>query len=91
MVCLLPHFGSIAMLKCNPVFAYGPISQHNFLMKMGLEPRLAALVRGARDEERREDLRRAGMKLVDIGPQGMGQKFQLMALTNDIEAPYPFG
>ncbi len=73
------------------VFAHGPISQHDFLMRMGLEPRLAALLKGARQPERREDMRAAGMKLVDMGPQGMGRKFSFMALTNEQDSPYPFG
>lgn len=72
------------------VFSHGPISQHDFLTKMGLEPRLAGLLKKATNSERREDMKAAGMRLVDMGPQGMGRKFSFMALTNGREAPYPF-
>jgi len=59
-------------------------------MKMGLEPRLAALMKDAKQEERRKDISAAGMKLVDLGPHGMGRKFQVLALANHAEAPYPY-
>lgn len=79
-----------ALVEFPKVFAHGPISQSDFLTRMGLEPRLAALLRAAKEEKRRKDMKEAGMKLVDMGPQGMGRKFAFMALTNTKEAPYPF-
>ena len=59
-------------------------NQRDFLLGMGLEPRVEILKRaGAKNME-------GAMKLVDYGPQGMGRTFKILGITSGGEAFYPF-
>lgn len=62
---------------------------------MGLEARLSRLLQNATagtgaEGDRGKRIKDAALKLIDLGPQGMGRKFQFMAVTNGTVAPYPF-
>ncbi len=68
-------------LTTGTVRALGPISQQTFLLKMGLEARIAGLMRSAVDDDRRRAIQQAGLRLVDGSSQGMGKTFQVMGLS----------
>jgi SAM-dependent MidA family methyltransferase len=57
---------------------------------MGLEARLSRLLIQNAGQEQGKRIKDAALKLIDSGPQGMGIKFQFMAVTNATVAPYPF-
>lgn len=57
----------------------GPISQSRFLTSLGLQPRLAALLRSAPTPERRTEIESAAKRLVD--PTGMGAQYKIMAVV----------
>ncbi|GAA6050042.1 hypothetical protein JCM3770_001929 [Rhodotorula araucariae] len=58
---------------------HGPLTQSRFLTALGLQPRLAALIRGAASEERRREIESAAKRLVD--GNGMGSQYKVLALT----------
>lgn len=81
------------------VRTHGPASQREFLLHMGLEARLAGLMRGVGvgvgvgSDEREGNIKRlkdGAMKLIDAGPTGMGAKFQVLAVTSGLEVVYPW-
>lgn len=55
--------------------------QGDFLKNMGLPFRLQGLLKAAKSEERREDLRGAAARLVD--PVGMGKEYQVLGITGE--------
>lgn len=57
----------------------GPISQGRFLTALGLQPRLAALLRSAPTEERRKEIESAARRLVD--KTGMGEQYKIMGVV----------
>ncbi|KAL1405195.1 hypothetical protein Q8F55_008820 [Vanrija albida] len=60
---------------------YGPISQASFLLGLGLEPRLTALMSSAAgDPEKQQRIRRGAQRLID--EMGMGSQYQVMAFAN---------
>jgi SAM-dependent MidA family methyltransferase len=66
-----------------------PMTQHRFLLAMGIEARAAALSRNA-SEGKREIIRRAVERLA--GEAQMGNLFKVLAgVSPGIAAPYPFG
>ncbi|BGP23719.1 DUF185 family protein [Rhodotorula toruloides] len=70
----------------------GPLSQRTFLTALGLEPRLAALLRSATSEERRNEIASAAKRLVDKA--GMGEQYKFLAVVpkgkTQVEGVYPF-
>jgi len=62
------------------VTTHGPISQSSFLERMGLQLRVAALVRNAQTEERGAAIQDAAQRLVDR--TGMGKEYQVMGITS---------
>ncbi|BGP47040.1 hypothetical protein JCM10450v2_002892 [Rhodotorula kratochvilovae] len=58
---------------------HGPLPQSRFLTALGLQPRLAGLIRGAASEERRKEVESAAKRLVDGA--GMGSQYKVLALT----------
>ncbi|KJA16455.1 hypothetical protein HYPSUDRAFT_47373 [Hypholoma sublateritium FD-334 SS-4] len=74
------------------VTIHGPMLQGDFLKNMGLPFRLQGLLRSAKSEERREELRGAAARLVD--PVGMGKEYQVLGITGEslsADAPvWPF-
>ena len=63
---------------------HGPLSQAAFLTRMGLQLRVDALKRAARDEERKKEIETAAERLVD--PTGMGHQYQFLAVTGTTQA-----
>ena len=59
--------------------SHGPIPQADFLQRMGLEARVNALKRSAKDDARRKQIEGAAKRLADR--TGMGTQYQVMALT----------
>ncbi|TKA57808.1 hypothetical protein B0A53_00957 [Rhodotorula sp. CCFEE 5036] len=57
----------------------GPISQSRFLTSLGLQPRLAALLRSAPTPERRKEIESAAKRLVD--QTGMGAQYKIMGVV----------
>ena len=57
----------------------GPISQSRFLTSLGLQPRLAALLRSAPTPERRTEIESAAKRLVD--QTGMGAQYKIMGVV----------
>ncbi len=67
---------------------FGPLPQGRFLLKLGLEARLAQLLAAATDAQR-EALMSGARRLVD--PAQMGELFKAMALTSSgLPPPPPF-
>ncbi|BGP14915.1 hypothetical protein JCM10213v2_002870 [Rhodosporidiobolus nylandii] len=58
---------------------HGPLPQSRFLTSLGLQPRLAGLLRAAPSDERRKEIESAAKRLVDKG--GMGEQYKVMAIT----------
>ncbi|KIJ51505.1 hypothetical protein M422DRAFT_157874 [Sphaerobolus stellatus SS14] len=64
---------------------YGPLDQRDFLMRMGIMQRMAALANHAKDEKRRQDIQLAGLRLIDKSGQGMGKVYRVLGITNRTE------
>lgn len=54
--------------------------QGPFLQQLGLPLRLQGLLKAAKTDERREEIRSSAERLVD--PVGMGKEYQVMGITN---------
>ncbi|KAF8697760.1 hypothetical protein AX14_001191 [Amanita brunnescens Koide BX004] len=59
---------------------HGPLSQADFLERMGLSLRVASLTRSAPSDQRREAIRVAARRLVD--KTGMGTQYQVLGITS---------
>ena len=57
------------------------ISQRAFLLNMGLEPRLANLIRSLKDRERQVAIAQGAKRLID--PTGMGREYAVMGVVGD--------
>lgn len=62
------------------VSTHGPIPQGAFLTGMGLEVRMDALVKSAKNEERCVDIQNAAQRLID--PVGMGKEYNVLGITS---------
>ncbi|EJD48879.1 DUF185-domain-containing protein [Auricularia subglabra TFB-10046 SS5] len=74
------------------VSAHGPISQAEFLKRMGLDALLARSLSQITDADVQARVMKAAGRLVDTGPTGMGRQYQFLGLTTasaDCEV-YPF-
>ena len=58
---------------------HGPLSQADFLTRMGLQLRVQALTRATTGEDRKEVIESAAKRLVD--PAGMGNQYKFLAVT----------
>lgn len=58
---------------------HGPLTQATFLNRMALAGRVAALVRNAPTEERKETIREAAERLVD--EKGMGAQYKVLGVV----------
>jgi len=68
--------------------SHGPIPQSQFLLALGLEPRMAKLLASA-EGERKEDIRKGATRLIDT--LGMGSQYQIMGIEPDTDGEvYPF-
>ncbi|KAF5342280.1 hypothetical protein D9611_001827 [Ephemerocybe angulata] len=74
------------------VETHGPISQGDFLERMGLEFRVKALIGAAQSEERKSVIQDAAKRLADRS--GMGNEYQVFGITSKQEKTaedvYPF-
>ncbi|KAG0706729.1 S-adenosyl-L-methionine-dependent methyltransferase [Suillus ampliporus] len=71
-----------ALLKesmADLVSTHGPISQRDFLTRMGIEIRAAALVRSASSPERKKAIEDGANRLVD--PLGMGEQYKVLGVV----------
>ncbi len=86
-LCLAPCSPNPA----SPAQTHGPITQADFLNRMGLPLRVAALIRNAQKEERKKAIERATARLVD--PLGMGREYRVLGITSlpvDGKPVWPF-
>ncbi|RSH90450.1 hypothetical protein EHS25_001055 [Saitozyma podzolica] len=71
--------------------ALGPIPQSQFLLSLGLQPRLTKLLASATDDERRSQLQHGAKRLIDS--LGMGSQYQVMGVVPASQGEtevYPF-
>src|SRR5688572_7509342 len=61
------------------VKTHGPLTQAVFLNRMAIEGRVAALVRSATTEERKQTIREAAERLVD--EKGMGGQYKVLGVV----------
>ncbi|WVQ96988.1 hypothetical protein IAU59_004097 [Kwoniella sp. CBS 9459] len=66
-------------LEGTSTTALGPIPQSQFLLSLGLQPRLRKLIDSA-PEDRREDITKGAKRLID--PLGMGAQYQVMGISS---------
>ncbi|KAG6856503.1 hypothetical protein H0H87_003696 [Tephrocybe sp. NHM501043] len=83
-------FALIKQAMGAQVDKHGPLTQSEFLQKMGMSVRVMALARQAKDEERRAAIVDAAERLVD--PVGMGKEYKVYGFSNIKESMhiYPF-
>ncbi|KAG6919198.1 hypothetical protein DXG01_008496 [Tephrocybe rancida] len=83
-------FALIKQAMGAQVDQHGPVTQSEFLQKMGMSLRVNALARQAENEERRNAIVDAAERLVD--PAGMGKEYKVYGFSNLKESPpvYPF-
>ncbi|GAA5900692.1 hypothetical protein JCM6882_000941 [Rhodosporidiobolus microsporus] len=74
-------FSYIAEAMSDFATTHGPLPQSRFLTSLGLQPRLASLLRNAPSEERRKEIESAARRLVDEGVEGMGGQYRVMGVT----------
>ena len=60
---------------------HGPLSQADFLLGLGIEPRAASLKRRATPAQA-ESVDRALARLIGSGEHGMGELFKVLALSH---------
>lgn len=71
------------------ISSYGPISQKDFLLSMGIKERLLSLLQTTKSAEERKTLLMASDRLVD--PKQMGEIYQFLVLSsNQADVPYCF-
>lgn len=73
--------------------ALGPITQHDFLLRMGLDLRVRKLIESAPDVEGKKRITHAAERLVSLA--GMGKEYKVMGIVPEIggellEEVYPF-
>jgi len=61
------------------VSTHGPISQRDFLTRMGIQIRAAGLARSASSPERRQAIEDGANRLVD--PLGMGEQYEVLGVV----------
>jgi NADH dehydrogenase [ubiquinone] 1 alpha subcomplex assembly factor 7 len=80
-------FRSIAMAaRAGGASIYGPVPQGTFLRTLGIEPRTAALLKNA-DDQQRHHLRSALFRLTDAS--AMGEVFKVLVLASSDDPPPP--
>ncbi|GAA6029596.1 hypothetical protein JCM8097_000955 [Rhodosporidiobolus ruineniae] len=72
-------FSYLAEAMGEFVDTHGPLPQSRFLTSLGLQPRLASLLRNAKTDERRKEIESAAKRLVD--ETGMGGQYRVMGVT----------
>ena len=67
---------------------HGPVSQRDFLRRLGVEKRAAALKARAQHDKGNE-IEQALSRLTAVGPGGMGELFKVLAITDPKLGPLP--
>lgn len=67
------------------VQSHGPITQGEFLERMGLQIRVQGLVKAAESDERKKVIADAANRLVDRS--GMGKEYQVLGITSHPDVP----
>lgn len=74
------------------VTSHGPISQSDFLLRMGIQMRVEALKRAAKTDDREVEIDKAVDRLLDVS--GMGSEYQVLGVTSHgeqaVEDVWPF-
>jgi len=91
---MYPSFSSSIFLPDNrsSVLTHGPISQADFLIRMGIGVRVETLKSQA-SPERADQIEKAAKRLTDLA--GMGKQYQVLGFTSDEipgedAGPWPF-
>ncbi len=75
------------------VGSYGPMTQQQFLLSMGLVQRAETLLQACQDDTQREALEMAMRRLVEGNEtDGMGESYKVLALVrkgDPVPAPFP--
>jgi NADH dehydrogenase [ubiquinone] 1 alpha subcomplex assembly factor 7 len=61
------------------VSTHGPITQHDFLTRMGIQIRAAALALSASSLERKQAIEDGANRLID--PLGMGEQYKVLGIV----------
>jgi NADH dehydrogenase [ubiquinone] 1 alpha subcomplex assembly factor 7 len=78
--CLsLPSHGFLSSDNPPSVLTHGPISQADFLTRMGIDVRVEALKAQA-SPERADEIEKAAKRLTDL--TGMGKQYQVLGFTS---------
>jgi SAM-dependent MidA family methyltransferase len=88
---LTAHVDFASLAQCAEIIggrSHGPISQGEFLRRLGIEQRAAALKAQASAEQRAE-IDAALDRLIGGGPRGMGELFKALAIADPEFAPLP--
>ncbi|KAG1739172.1 S-adenosyl-L-methionine-dependent methyltransferase [Suillus paluster] len=72
-------FGLLKESMADLVSTHGPISQRDFLTRMGIEIRAGALMRSASSPERKKAIEEGANRLVD--PLGMGEQYKVLGVV----------
>jgi len=80
------------LICLSSVLAHGPISQADFLTRMGIDVRVEALKSQA-PTERADEIEKAAKRLTDL--TGMGKQYQVLGFTSEAipgenDGPWPF-
>ena len=80
------------LTRLPSVLTHGPISQADFLTRMGIDVRVEALKSQAAPE-RAEEIEKAAKRLTDL--TGMGKQYQVLGFTSETipgedNGPWPF-
>lgn len=70
------------VIDSQQAYTYGPLDQRQFLLRMGIMERIAALTHNTKDEKRREAIQSAGLRLIDPAGQGMGKVYKMFGITS---------
>ena len=88
---LTAHVDFMALAESAEIIGariHGPVSQRDFLRRLGLEKRAATLkARAPRDKGNEID--QALSRLTAVGPGGMGELFKVLAITDPKLGPLP--
>lgn len=74
-----PCSGDVLTNAPGAATAHGPITQRDFLVSLGLGPRLDKLLKAAKSLERKQEIASAARRLVDS--EGMGTEYKFLAVT----------
>ncbi|KAA1467716.1 DUF185-domain-containing protein [Dentipellis sp. KUC8613] len=74
-------FAYLREAMANTATAHGPLTQHEFLTRMGLRMRVDALKRAARSDERKSAIESSAHRLADL--TGMGKQYKVLGVTSN--------